>query len=75
MYPFAPVPGAAVMVTLVSHNGTCCIGINVDAAAVPDTDVFVASLRAGFAEVLALADEQLPDVSDTAHSTSGVGAG
>src|ERR687889_183282 len=72
MYPFAPVPGAAVMVTLVSHNGTCCIGINVDAAAVPDTDVFVASLRAGFAEVLALADEQLPDVSDSAHSTSGV---
>jgi WS/DGAT/MGAT family acyltransferase len=75
MYPFAPVPGAAVMVTLVSHNGTCCVGINVDAAAVPDTEVFVASLRAGFNEVLALAEKRLPDVADTVPSTSGVGAG
>jgi hypothetical protein len=75
MYPFAPVPGAAVMVTLVSHNGTCCIGINVDAAAVPDTEVFVASLRAGFDEVLALADESLADTAGAAQSTSGVGAG
>ena len=74
MYPFAPVPGAAVMITLVSHNGTCCIGINVDGAAVPDTEVFVASLRAGFAEVLALADEELPE-DDALRSTSGVGAG
>jgi hypothetical protein len=75
MYPFAPVPGAAVMITLVSHNGTCCIGINVDGAAVPDTELFVASLRAGFAEVLALADMRLPDSDDAVRSTSGVGAG
>jgi diacylglycerol O-acyltransferase len=73
MYPFAPVPGAAVMVTLVSHNGTCCIGINVDAAAVPDTEVFVTSVRAGFDEVLALAGERLPDTDGAVHSTSGVG--
>jgi diacylglycerol O-acyltransferase len=75
MYPFAPVPGAAVMVTLVSHNGTCCIGINVDGAAVPDTEVFVACLRAGFDEVLALADKSLADSADAHHATSGVGAG
>jgi diacylglycerol O-acyltransferase len=75
MYPFAPVPGAAVMVTLVSHNGTCCIGINVDGAAVPDTEVFVACLRAGFDEVLALADKSLADSADAHHTTSGVGAG
>jgi WS/DGAT/MGAT family acyltransferase len=75
MYPFAPVPGAAVMITLVSHNGTCCIGINVDGAAVPDIEVFVASLRAGFDEVLALADLSLPEADITAPATSGVGTG
>ena len=75
MYPFAPVPGAAVMVTLVSHNGTCCIGINADAAAIPDTETFVDSLRAGFDEVLSLADKRLAEAEDSPHRTSGVGAG
>jgi WS/DGAT/MGAT family acyltransferase len=55
MYPFGPVPGSAVMVTLISHNGRCCIGVNLDAAAIADTTVFLESLRAGFDEVLALA--------------------
>ena len=75
MYPFAPVPGAAVMITLVSHNGTCCVGINVDGAAVPDIEVFVASLRAGFDEVLALADLSLPEADVKTPATSGVGTG
>jgi hypothetical protein len=75
MYPFAPVPGAAVMVTLVSHNGTCCIGINADAAAIPDTETFVDSLRAGFDEVLSLADKRLAEAEESPHRTSGVGAG
>lgn len=56
MYPFGPVPGSAVMVTLVSHDGTCCIGVNADARAIPDTAQFVDCLRSGFDEVLALAD-------------------
>jgi WS/DGAT/MGAT family acyltransferase len=56
MYPFGPVPGSAVMVTLVSHDGTCCVGVNADARAIPDTTQFVDCLRSGFDEVLALAD-------------------
>jgi WS/DGAT/MGAT family acyltransferase len=55
MYAFAPLAGAAVNVTLLSHCGTCCIGINVDSVAVPDSDVFLRCLEEGFAEVLALA--------------------
>ena len=41
MYAFGPLSGAAVNVTLLSHCGTCCIGVNVDAVAVPDREVMV----------------------------------
>ena len=41
MYAFAPLAGAAVNVTLLSNCGTCCIGVNVDSVAVPDSDVFL----------------------------------
>jgi hypothetical protein len=54
MYPFGPLSGTAANVTLLSHCETCCIGINTDAIAVPDTPAFAASVEAGFAEVLAL---------------------
>lgn len=50
-FPFGPTAGSAVNVTLMSYNGTCCIGINSDAAAVPDPDVLADCLRTGFAEV------------------------
>jgi len=51
MYPFGPVPGCAAMITLISHNGICCIGMNLDATAVQDP----ALLRTSMEEVLALA--------------------
>ena len=51
MFPFGPVPGGAVMVTMVSHEGICCIGINADAAAIPDVDAFARCIRGGFDEV------------------------
>lgn len=51
-YPFGPTAGSAVNVTLMSYNGTCCIGVNADGAAIPDPDVFLQCLREGFAEVL-----------------------
>jgi hypothetical protein len=54
MYAFAPPVGAAFNVALISHCDTCCIGVVIDTAAVPDTDVLLASLREGFDEVLAL---------------------
>ena len=52
VYPFGPLPGVAVMAAMVSHNGTACIGLNVDATAVPDTDVFAECMAAGLSEVL-----------------------
>jgi WS/DGAT/MGAT family acyltransferase len=55
MYPFGPLPGCAVMSALVSHVDTCCIGVNCDAAAVTDVELFVDCLRGGLAEVLSLA--------------------
>ncbi|WP_200959223.1 wax ester/triacylglycerol synthase domain-containing protein [Nocardioides sp. Soil796] len=55
LYPFAPLPGCPAMITLVSHLATCCIGVNYDAAAFTDGDLFLSSLEDGFTEVLALA--------------------
>jgi WS/DGAT/MGAT family acyltransferase len=54
LYAFGPPSGAAFNVTLISHTETCCIGVVIDTTAVPDPDVLMESLRAGFDEVLAL---------------------
>lgn len=54
MFPFGPLPGCAAMITLLSHEDVCCIGINVDAAAVTDPAALVADLQAGLDEVVAL---------------------
>jgi hypothetical protein len=54
MYPFGPLPGCAAMITLLSHEDRCCIGMNVDAAAVTDPEGLVADLQAGLDEVVAL---------------------
>jgi hypothetical protein len=53
-WPFAPVPGCAMMIAMISHNGRCCIGINSDRAAVTEPELLVECLREGLAEVLAL---------------------
>jgi hypothetical protein len=42
------------MITLISHDGTCCIGINTDTSAVTDPGGLAEDLRAGLAEVVAL---------------------
>ena len=55
MYPLGPLPGCAAMITMISHDGTCCIGVNADPAAVTRPDVLVEGLQAGLAEVTALA--------------------
>jgi WS/DGAT/MGAT family acyltransferase len=60
MFPFGPAPGPAAMVTLISHDGTCCVGINMDASAIPDGQQFVDHLREGFNEVLSLVDVSVP---------------
>jgi HAD superfamily hydrolase (TIGR01490 family) len=55
MYPFGPLPGCAAMITLISHEDQCCIGVNVDAAAVTDPAALVEDLQAGIDEVVGLA--------------------
>ena len=44
------------MVTLLSYAGTCCIGVNIDPAAVTEPDLFMHCLQDGLDEVLALAE-------------------
>ena len=50
------------MITLASHGSMCCIGANVDPAAVTEPDRFNRNLREGFDEVLALAGDFQPTI-------------
>jgi hypothetical protein len=52
---FGPTTGTSANFTLMSYDGACCIGVNIDTAAVPDADVLIECVREGFEEVLALA--------------------
>ncbi len=54
VFAFGPLSGAAVNVTLISHCGVCCIGINTDSVAVPDPETLVEHLDDAFAEILTL---------------------
>ena len=54
IYPIGPRPGVAAMVTMVSYDGICCLGVNADPDSIQDTEAFEACLREGFDEVLAL---------------------
>ncbi len=54
--PFGPTAGSSLNVTLMTYDGMCCIGVNIDTAAVTDVALFMRCLREGFGEVLALAD-------------------
>jgi HAD superfamily hydrolase (TIGR01490 family) len=55
MYPFGPLPGCAAMITLISYNGDCFIGINTDTVAVTDPGRLTDNIRAGLDEVVELA--------------------
>ncbi len=55
MFPFGPLAGAAVNITLLSNCDDVHLGINVDVGAVPDPDVFLACLQESFDEVLKVA--------------------
>jgi diacylglycerol O-acyltransferase len=55
IFAFGAIPGPAVMVTLLSYDGTCCMGMTANAAAVPDADLMLRCLQEGLDEVLELA--------------------
>ena len=54
-YAFGPTIGAALNATLVSYNGRCYVGLNVDTGAIPDGAAMLECMREGFDEVLQLA--------------------
>jgi hypothetical protein len=54
VYGYAPLPGVAAMITLVSHLELCCVGANVDPAAITEPERFARCLAAGFDEVMAV---------------------
>jgi WS/DGAT/MGAT family acyltransferase len=54
LYPFAPPSGSSVAFGLLSHAGTCCIGVCCDTAAVTDVDLLARCLDEAVAEVTAL---------------------
>jgi len=51
LYPFGPTSGSALSVALLSHVDTCCIGLNVDRAAVPDHELLRDCLEESFEEL------------------------
>ncbi|MGD9997570.1 MAG: wax ester/triacylglycerol synthase domain-containing protein [Ilumatobacteraceae bacterium] len=53
-FAFAPPSGAGMSIALMSYVDRCCIGVNVDTAAVPDGRALVDCLQAGFDDVLSV---------------------
>lgn len=54
LYPFAPLPGVPAMITLVTHGADCCIGMNLDSAAIAEPERFLRCMHESFDEILAL---------------------
>jgi diacylglycerol O-acyltransferase / wax synthase len=52
-YSFGPLAGTAVMIVMTSYAGRCCMGVNVDAEAVTDPDLFETALQEAIDEVIA----------------------
>lgn len=55
MYPLGPRPSVAAMATMITYDGTCYLGVNLDAHVFTDTGLIEKCLRQGYDEVLALA--------------------
>jgi diacylglycerol O-acyltransferase len=53
-FAFGAAPGPAVMVTLMSYEGICCLALTINAAAVPDHEWFLECIREGMSEVTEL---------------------
>jgi hypothetical protein len=56
VYGLGPLPGCATMITMITHGTTECVGVNLDPAAVTDSELFAECVLGGFAEVLALSE-------------------
>ena len=56
LYPFGPLMGTAANCCLLGYDHRAYVGINADAAAVPDLDMLAGCIREGFDALIALAD-------------------
>lgn len=65
--PFGPVPGAAMMITMLSMDGNCDVGVNYDTASIDDQELFHTCLEDGFEEIFSI---PIPDDVETT-STNG----
>lgn len=54
IFPFGPLAGAAVNVTLLSYQNELNVGVNLDPAAVSDVDLFMRCLHTAYEELLDL---------------------
>ena len=54
VYPVGPRPGIAVMVTMLSYEGKCCITATIDPDAITDIPMFEKCFHEGFEEVIAI---------------------
>lgn len=55
-YGLGPLPGVAMMVTMISRNGLCHIGFRYDTLSFDDDALLAQSLRAGFVEMIGSGD-------------------
>lgn len=53
LYPFGPLAGAGINITLLSYVNDLNIGINMDPAAVPDADTLIELIRGAYDDILA----------------------
>jgi WS/DGAT/MGAT family acyltransferase len=53
-FAFGPTIGTSLNLTLISHEGTCDLGINIDTDSVPDPEVLIECLHESFDEITAL---------------------
>lgn len=54
--PFGPLTGTAANCCLLGYDHKSFVGINADAAPIPDLDTLAECIREGFGAVIALAD-------------------
>jgi diacylglycerol O-acyltransferase len=74
-FGFGPTIGASLNATLLSYDGTCCVGITLDTDAVGDPDLMLACLRQGFDEVLGIIDGAEAAVDPLVEGPTRAGAG
>lgn len=75
MYPFGPLPGVAMMITMFSQGGECFIGINYDTASLTQPEIFRQCLVDSYEEIfqcaLPAAKPRTPPPRKTTQTGSG----